>query len=80
MADMKLVVDCSTGQVQYLPLTADEAAHKADVEAAAAQRAADERARSTDRHAAVEELKAKAKAKGSVDAALVARILGVDVT
>lgn len=61
MADtpMKLVVDCSTGEQQYIPLTAEEIAER---EAMAAQAAEDEAAREAEADA-LAALKASAKAK-----------------
>ena len=61
MADtpMKLVVDCSTGEQQYIPLSAEEIAER---EAMAAQAAEDEAAREAEA-AALQALKDSAKAK-----------------
>ena len=56
---MKLVVDCSTGEQQYIPLTAEEIAER---EAMAAQAAEDEAAREAEADA-LAALKASAKAK-----------------
>ena len=43
MADTKIVVNCETGEVQEIELTAEEIAQRAaDAEAYAAQKAADE--------------------------------------
>ena len=56
---MKLVVDCSTGEQQYIPLTAEEIAER---EAMAAQAAEDEAAREAEAEA-LAALKASAKAK-----------------
>ena len=56
---MKLVVDCSTGEQQYIALTAEEIAER---EAMAAQAAEDEAAREAEAEA-LAALKASAKAK-----------------
>ena len=54
MADTKIVVNCETGEVQEIELTAEEIAQRAaDAQAYAAQKAADEAEAAT---------KAKAKA------------------
>ena len=59
MADKKIIVDCSTGEVQELELTAEEVAQRtADAQAYAAAKAKEEAAA-----AALAELKASAKAK-----------------
>ena len=60
MADTKIVVDCSTGQVTEIELTAEEVAQReADAEAYAAQKAQEE---------------AEAQAKAEAKAALLERL------
>jgi hypothetical protein len=60
MADTKIIVDCSTGEVQELELTAEEVAQRtADAKAYAAAKAAEE-----------EEAIAKAEAKNALLAKL----------
>ena len=61
MADtpMKLVVDCSTGEQQYIPLTAEEIAEREAMAVAAAE---EEAAREAEA-AALQALKDSAKAK-----------------
>lgn len=60
MADTKIIVDCSTGEVQELELTAEEVAQRtADAKAHAAAKAAEE-----------EEAIAKAEAKNALLAKL----------
>ena len=56
---MKLVVDCSTGEQQYIPLTAEEIAER---EAMAEAAAAEEAARQAEAEA-LQALKDSAKAK-----------------
>jgi hypothetical protein len=56
---MKLIVDCSTGEQTYVPLTAEEIAER---EAMAAQAAEDQAAREAEA-TAKEALKASARAK-----------------
>ena len=59
MADTKIIVNCETGEVQELELTADEVAQReADAAAFAAQKAAEDAAK-----AAADEAKASAQAK-----------------
>ena len=60
MADTKIIVDCSTGEVQEVELTAEEVAQRtADAQAYAAAKAAEE-----------EEAIAKAEAKNALLAKL----------
>lgn len=59
MSDIKVIVDCSTGEVQELPLTAEEIAER---EAQALQ-AAEEQAQREAEEAARAEAKASAEAK-----------------
>jgi hypothetical protein len=60
MADTKIIVNCETGEVQELELTADEVAQReADAAAYAAQKAAEE---------------AEAQAKADAKAAIAARL------
>jgi hypothetical protein len=60
MADTKIVVDCSTGEVSEIELTAEEVAQReADAKAYADQKAAEEAeaaAKATDRAALLERL------------------------
>jgi hypothetical protein len=79
MADVGVVLDCSTGQETVAPLTDDEVARRqrqADV-ALADQVVRD--AAEADRKAALKQLKQAAKANGKLDAAVLARLMGVDV-
>jgi uncharacterized ferredoxin-like protein len=59
MSDIKVIVDCSTGEVTELPLTAEELAER---EAQALQ-AAEEQAQREAEAQALADLKASAKAK-----------------
>jgi hypothetical protein len=59
MSDIKIIVDCSTGEVQELPLTAEEIAER---EAQALQ-AAEEQAQRDAEAQALADLKESAKAK-----------------
>jgi uncharacterized ferredoxin-like protein len=59
MSDIKIIVDCSTGEVQELPLTTEEIAERQ----AAALQAAEEQAQREAEAQALADLKASAKAK-----------------
>jgi len=59
MSDIKIIVDCSTGEVQELPLTAEELAER---EVLALQAAEEQAQREAEAHA-LADLKASAKAK-----------------
>jgi uncharacterized protein (DUF1684 family) len=78
MADVGVVMDCSTGQVTVAPLTDDEQARRAQQ---AAQAQADQQARDTaetSRKNALKQLKQMARQGKPVDAATLAQFLGID--
>jgi hypothetical protein len=78
MADVGVVMDCSTGQATVAPLTDQEQARRDQQDAqAATDRQARDAAEAT-RKNAVKQLKQQARAGGKVDATVIAQLLGVD--
>jgi hypothetical protein len=78
MADVGVVMDCSTGQQSVAPLTAAEQTRRDQQDAQAATDRAARDAADVARKNAVKQLKQQARAGGKVDATVIAQLLGVD--
>jgi hypothetical protein len=78
MADVGVVLDCSSGQETVAPLTDEEQALRQRQAAVAVADQAARDAADAARKAAVKQLKTQARAGAKVDAAVLAQLLGVD--
>jgi hypothetical protein len=82
MTDVGVIVDCSAPDgdgVSVRALSEDETANLARIAEETAAARAGRDAAAADRAAGIKQLKTQARAGGKVDAAVLARLMGVDV-